>query len=393
MHLFSSCVTCFPAPMCTSLLNVQWISMGPVQDHHVRSYMWWSHVWIWTCEIRSQTNNVCLAITFFPPPPTMLVTATHHTLHHHCPCDHPQISITTNNCPKNEADHPQMKMAAHIQRWTTTSQTNHNHPPWVVNDDQQPRTDTGNDKPRWVSLPPPPNHLSNTGATSCNQMTHHNEGTATTTTQDNNEEGMRQRHSKDTWQWWGHAMMRTRDDEDTRWGQHAMTAHRNRNNAGQCQCWMTMTTDGAPANTNNHHPHPQTVTGPPWQWWKTNEGAPPPPPRNSKMRAHHHHPWTMQWAPSTSTQKNNKPPAAPSMNDDECPAPRMVNKGPKPPCANGNKGPTALVTNGDEGLTPPCTNSKWGPTPLLMNHNEGPTPPAMKACPHPLSPFLTYKLD
>jgi len=271
---------------------------------------------------------------FFPPPPTMLFTTTHHTLHHHHPRDRPQMPMTTNDHTATTTAQ-KTKPATHKRRRPPT----YDHPPWVVNDDQQPHTDTGNDEPRWVSSPPPPN-ISNTGATLCNQMIHNNEGTAMTATWDNDKEGMRQWHGEDT-QWrWGHMMRMTCDDhhpEMVRWG-HTTTTH------------------------------------------KQYDEPPAPPP-----------------------MKNDEPPAAPSMHDDEPPAPHTVNEGPKPndnegptaPGMNSNEGPTPPCTNSEWGPTPPLMNSNKGPSPLAMNGNEGPTPPATKACPPhcPLSPFLTYWLD
>jgi len=106
--------------------NIQWISMGPVWDHHMRLYMWWSHVWIWTYETPSQTNKQCLFGNHFLP------TTTNHACHHHPPHSSPPLPswlpMNANDhqwphrhhdCPKNEADHPQTKMAAHIQPSTT----------------------------------------------------------------------------------------------------------------------------------------------------------------------------------------------------------------------------------------------------------------------------------
>ena len=139
---------------------------------------------------------------FFPPPPTMLITTTHHALHHHCPPDHPRMPTTTNDCTATMTAQ-KTKLTTHKWRQLPTY-------------DQQPCTDTGNDEPRWVRSPPPPN-LSNTGATSCNQTTHHNKGMAMTATWDNDKEGMGQWHSKDTQQQRGHAMLRTHNKDDMRW--------------------------------------------------------------------------------------------------------------------------------------------------------------------------------
>jgi len=244
-------------------------------------------MFVWQ-SLSSHHHQPCLS-----PPPTTLFTTTALMIAHkhqrpHCHHDH----------PKNEANHPQTKMATHIQRWT-----NHNHPPQVMNDDQQPCMDMGNDEPRWVSSPPPPNYLSNTGATLCSQMTRHNEGMATTTTWDNDKEGTRQQHSEDTQQQRGHVMLRTCDEDDTR-RQHTEMMQDDAN-TGWCRRWM----ECLQTRTTTHHPHPWTVTGPPQQWWgphtmvhknwwgcttttqKQQDEGTPPPPTNNVTSPQHLHPW------------------------------------------------------------------------------------------------------
>jgi len=89
--------------------NIQWISMGQVRDHHMRSYMWWSHVWIWRW---SKCQCVTFALFFNQPPnnPTMLPMTT--TTQHPMP-------TTTHVCPATTTAQ-KTKPTPHKRRWPPT---------------------------------------------------------------------------------------------------------------------------------------------------------------------------------------------------------------------------------------------------------------------------------
>ena len=219
-------------PKCWTLPGLQWESGslldsgGNTRGRVKYRIITWDHTCDdLTCKFEHDPNvTMCDICSFLQPTTWPQPNNTADDNHNMTPnANNNPLPPCFHDCPKNEANHPHMKM-------------NHNHPLWLANNGQHPHMETGNDEPRWVSYLPPPNHLSNTGATSptvmwqpndMSQQGHGNNnnmgqwwgGHGTTTQQGHmttmRTHTMRMTCNDSTWKWC--RTMPTRDDDDDGW--------------------------------------------------------------------------------------------------------------------------------------------------------------------------------